>query len=114
MELVRDVTSNVIANILVAAPGKAWIAVKRIFGIVKPDGTPAERGEALWKSAGRRILAFGFFVASVMLAVSTAYFLACLALGISILLFRWGNGFVRWAATPAGDEPDDRRATIAG
>lgn len=114
MELVRDVTSNVIANILVAAPGKAWTAVKRIFGIVKADGTPAEPGEALWKAAGRRILAFGFFVAAVMLAISTAYFLACIALGISILLYRWGNGFVRWAATPSLDAPDDGGAISEG
>lgn len=105
MELVRDVTSNVIANVVVGAPGKAWIAFMRSFGIIKADGPPAEPGEALWKAAGRRILAFGRFVVAVMLAVSTAYFLACLALGLSIRLFRWGNGFVRWATTPS-HEPD--------
>lgn len=104
MMLFQDVCSNVLANLLVLAPGKAWLAVKRICGLIREDGTPAVPREALWKLAGRRILAFGFFVASVVLAVGAAYFLACAALATSILLWRWGNALVRWAATPEEEE----------
>lgn len=111
MLFLQDVCSNVLANLLVLAPGKAWLAAKRICGLVREDGSTAVPREALWKLAGRRILAVGFFVASVILALGAAYFLACAALAASILLWRWGNALVRWAATP---EPEPGTAVAAG